>query len=120
MGLGLAFINPLLAMIVWGGISLGATALFKRAKRLKAVGVAEKLAKDPRPPVLHPRSFQADERAAEDVGRVLSIRGVDLTTPKTEEEQIEMVTKRIGPMVAVGRPSDTLAMIGAGGRLSMR
>jgi uncharacterized RDD family membrane protein YckC len=103
-GLGLAFVNPLLGMIVWAGISAGAMALFRRAKRLKAVGVAEKLAKDPRPPVLYLRSFTADERAAENVGQVLSIKGV---------EQVEMVTRCIGPMVAIGRPTENLPMIGA-------
>jgi uncharacterized RDD family membrane protein YckC len=94
------------------GPLLGAL-LIRRGKRRMARGALDVLACDPRPPVVYLRSFGADERAAEDAGVALSIRGIQFTVTTTEEEQISKVVRRLGPMIAIGRPNEVVPLLGA-------
>jgi len=53
------------------------------------------------PPVLYLRSFDADEAAAKLKGRL------------TKEEHLTQLLARIGPVVAIGRPGESLPRVGA-------
>jgi len=113
IGLGSAMLNPFVGFLLWIGGSWLSGVLIQRGKRLRARGAVKVLVEDPRPPVLYLRSFRADQKTAEKVGRTLSVKGVDLTIATTEEEQIATVVGRVGPLVAIGRPDETLPLLGA-------
>jgi uncharacterized RDD family membrane protein YckC len=84
--------------------------LFRLAKRFLAATIDERLARDPRPPVLYLRSFVSDTEAA----RIKL--NIPLQVPMhfaTEEEQLAMVLTQFGPPVAVGRPGEWLPRGGA-------
>lgn len=108
-----AFLNPIVGIALWIGGSSFSGWLLARGKRYRAHGADDVLARDPRRPVLYLRSFGADGKAAEKVGRPLSIKGIDLTVPQTEEEQIASVVQRVGPLVAIGRPDENVPLLGA-------
>lgn len=80
-------------------------ALRRRGRKLMAAGGEQVLAHDARPPVVYLRSFSADALGTKAVG--LSYRY------STEEEQLAMVLRSIGPFVAIGDPSESLPDLGA-------
>jgi TM2 domain-containing membrane protein YozV len=65
--------------------------------------VQDELARDPRAPVLYLRSFKHDPTA----GRV------EYLDNHSDEEQLSAVLRRIGPVVAVGDPSERRVSLGA-------
>jgi hypothetical protein len=65
--------------------------------------VQDELARDPRAPVLYLRSFKHDPTA----GRV------EYLDNHSDEEQLTTVLRRIGPVVAVGDPSERRITLGA-------
>ena len=65
--------------------------------------VQEELARDPRAPVLYLRSFKHDSTAAQ----------VENLDNHSDEEQLSTVLRRIGPVVAVGNPSERRVTLGA-------
>ena len=64
------------------------------------------MATDKRPPVLYLRAFRADRRAS---------RFFEWTpfTHRTVEEQMMFAVQGIGPLVAVGDPSEKITTLGA-------
>jgi uncharacterized RDD family membrane protein YckC len=106
------------ALVGAGGIGLMAgIALLRFSRRLRADSVTEILAKDTRPPVVYLRSFRADDRAARGesssfVRWIIPNPVVALQT-STEEEQIAHVLSSVGPVIALGRPTELLGTAGA-------
>ncbi len=70
-------------------------------RKVRALDAQELMSRDERPPVLYLRSFKDDPTTARIV----------LST--TEEEQLAMVMREIGPFVAIGRPGEELPELGA-------
>ncbi len=68
-----------------------------------APSVQDELARDPRAPVLYLRSFKHDPTAAQ----------VEYLDNHSDEEQLSAVLRRIGPVVAVGNPSERRVTLGA-------
>jgi hypothetical protein len=113
----------LLAIVAWvaGGVAAmlvllaGAVAgwlLARRGERYLAWSAAETMARDPRPPVLYLRAFTdepATRRSLTRVGR----HNVNVHYGLGEEECLQEQLSRIGPFVAIGRPSDPLPQLGA-------
>lgn len=98
----------------WGPLALCLIATFfvflgialrRRGRKLMASGGEQVLAEDARAPVVYLRSFSADALGTKAVG--LSYRY------STEEEQLAMVLRGIGPFVAIGDPSESLPDLGA-------
>lgn len=94
-------ISPVVAFVgVW---------LHRLGRRLRAPSAEERLARDPRPPVLYLRSFRADSKAARHTsGSLIPLYGV-----ATEEEQVAMAVDCIGPLLAIGQPGERLPQLGA-------
>lgn len=82
-------------------------ALLTRGKKLTAPTAEEVLAKDPRPPVVYLRSFEGDAPASKVYG------GQHGLGTQSEEEQLAEVMEEIGPFVAIGKPGEKLATLGA-------
>jgi hypothetical protein len=89
---------------VSAGCLVSAFTMTVRGRRHLASSAAEEEARDPRPPVLYLRSFQADEETA----RVTESFG-----SRTEEELTVEVLQAFGPVVAIGRPGERLPETGA-------
>lgn len=81
-----------------------AARLLVRAKRQAAPDARTLLARDRRPPVAYFRSFVADRTAA---------KGVTFSSWFTEEEQLARVMRDVGPLIAIGEPSESLPPLGA-------
>lgn len=88
--------------------------LLRRSRRHEAVSAAQAMADDPRPPVLYLRSFQDDGSV------LLEDRGIPGTraltravSPMSSEEELADILQRIGPVVAIGKPGETLPELGA-------
>ncbi len=86
-----------------------ATSAFLRGKRLDARSGEEALDSDPRPPVLYLRAFKDDEITSQS-GTNLAAARISFTT---EEERLARGVKDIGPMVAIGIPTEGLPLTGA-------
>lgn len=93
---------PATLAVVFGSI-LWATIL--HAKRLAAPSGIERIANDTRPPVLYLRSFVEDD--PEDL-----IVRLDLDY-HSRERMVCDVLSEIGPVVAIGKPGETLPPLGA-------
>src|SRR5947209_1315701 len=75
-----------------------------RNLRMDAAPTAqEEVARDPRVPVLYLRSFKHDAIAGH----------VEYLDTLSDEEQLTAVLRRIGPVVAVGNPSERQVTLGA-------
>ena len=89
---------------------LGASAvLLKKAKSLEAEQAEARLNRDLRPPVLLLRSFNDD-------GVVVGTPGYGtqmFAQPVTLEEAIAQVLHQVGPVIAIGRPGEPHAPLGA-------
>lgn len=79
---------------------------FKRAKKIVALSLEQKLSEDNRLPVVYLRSFKKDRAAARMTS--LTFRGL-----ATEEEQLAEVFNKLGPLVAIGAPGEKLPQLGA-------
>ena len=88
--------------------------LRKKAKRLTMRSAATAMMDDPRPPVLYLRSFRHDGSGANDPYwlnlKVFNLEG--LPELSYEERLVEQLT-RVGPVVAIGRPSEPIPEFGA-------
>jgi hypothetical protein len=89
----------LLVGLVIGLLLTAGLIMSTLGKRLRATGAGMKGQSDSRPLVLYLRSFQNDQAS--------------LTATDTREESIVSVMREIGPVVAIGRPGDSLAPLGA-------
>jgi hypothetical protein len=99
------------------GLFLGASWMIDVGRRMRTLDGWELLRNDPRPPVLYLRPFQEDNRRtySAPVGPRQGGESVPSATgtPATRERAIARQLSRIGPFVAVGKPGDSLAPLGA-------
>jgi hypothetical protein len=84
---------------------------FNHGRKLVFLSAEELLSKDFRPPVLYLRSFSSDSEASKRPRNGWVAAG--LPGILTEEEQLVRVMQDIGPVIAIGRPGDTLPALGA-------
>jgi hypothetical protein len=91
-----------------GGVASGVAILIHqvlrgmwfRGRQMRAATAQTAMARDPRPPVVYFRSFDDDTFSFFDFGSSL-------------EENLASVFRAAGPMVAVGRPNESLPPLGA-------
>jgi hypothetical protein len=94
-----------------GVIILGAL-LIDRGRRMQALPAQELLRRDRRAPVLFLRSFDDDD-LVDPTPRMVPLGDY---FPRRYEESLARALEAVGPMISIGRPGDTLALLG-GGRL---
>lgn len=82
---------------------------FGRAQRYEALPANEVMAEDTRPPVLYLRSFKDDPRVARQMG----MSGADGFRVTNEESEIAAIFKKIGPVIAIGKPGEAMPYVGA-------
>jgi hypothetical protein len=100
--------------VVGIGLILVMMALFRRSRRHEAVSAAQAMADDPRPPVLYLRSFQDDGSVLlDDQGWPGMQRLTRAASPSSSEEELAQILQRIGPVVAIGKPGESLPELGA-------
>jgi len=79
-----------------------AAALFLLGRRLRVPDAYEVMERDPRPPVVYLRSFAAD--GAGESGTFVR---------RSDEEKLMKLLRQTGPVIAVGKPNERLAPLGA-------
>lgn len=87
----------------------GGSALIKKSRKLLADPADTVLERDPRPPVLLLRSFSDDGIVAGTPGYGSQL----FAQPVTLEEALAPVLERLGPVIAIGRPGERSAPVGA-------
>jgi hypothetical protein len=98
---------PILAL-AWGAVMIG--------RRLMAPDAEKVLEHDKRDPVVYLRPFDEDTRRIDalPVGKRNGGRKIaNSSTPVSRERQLAHALKQIGPFVAIGKPGDALAPLGA-------
>ncbi len=85
------------------------------ANRLGAASAADVLRDDPRSPVLFLRGFAADrdDFLSRWIKRPASLAGWRKDDGVTHEEKLVHALRSVGPVVAIGRPGETLQTLGA-------
>jgi len=102
----------------WFGAAIAALMalawrLWRRSRQYGALGADEAMARDPRPPVLYLRSF-ADDGEAQATAQTWRERARNLVaTPVTPEQEMADLLDAVGPVVAIGKPGETLPELGA-------
>jgi len=82
------------------------------AKKHRAMSAKHALTKDQRPPILYLRSFQDD--GVFHPGKFILINDWFRTLfEKTTEDKLSRMLGRFGPVVAIGRPEEEIAEVGA-------
>jgi hypothetical protein len=108
--------------IVFAAFALGIGILCKGVLNLNlsrqyfAPSADELLRRDPRPPVVYLRTFDADDIDPPSPTVMDYIRGegtFEETFGATEEEQLALAMNELGPFIAIGRPYDPLPKLGA-------
>lgn len=95
-----------LLLVVGGLAAAGAGFLvLRRTRPYAARGAAQALLRDGRRPVLYLRSFDDEAAAGVDVRAAAGLR--------TREVQFAAALGAVGPVIAVGRPGETLPPLGA-------
>ncbi|MBI5597737.1 MAG: hypothetical protein HY928_16745 [Elusimicrobia bacterium] len=97
-------------------VGLGALGLHHWGGLLSLPDAHEVMKRDPRPPVVFLRSFKEEERQVHstpvgerDGGEAVT----DHSFPASREQEMAQALDRIGPFVAIGRPGEPLATLGA-------
>lgn len=102
------------------------------SKRLRAPTLEQTLARDPRPPVVYLRSFDLDgvtsrtrqqrldkyipeaiNRPLKAISNLAPITAMERWTGQTVEDLLVKELKRVGPVIAIGRPGETAPLPGA-------
>ena len=84
------------------------------AKRMSAQSVDEAQAEDPRPPVVYLRSFEDDGKQLEGEGIGYELAdALRAIIRQSKEQRLRKVLSKLGPLVAIGRPGEQLAELGA-------
>jgi hypothetical protein len=87
--------------------------LYNRGRKVSSPSASKVLDHDTRAPVLYLRSF-LDDDVASSPSPARNIGGAQVfTTAATQEEQVAAVLSSAGPVVAVGRPGESLPELGA-------
>jgi hypothetical protein len=88
--------------------------LWRRSRQYGALSAADAMARDGRPPIVYLRSFHDDGDAVMDASTgALVRRALRLLAPVTPEQETATVLKRLGPVVAIGKPGEPLPELGA-------
>jgi hypothetical protein len=88
--------------------------LWRRSRQYGALSATDAMARDGRPPVVYLRSFHDDgEAAIEGAAGALARRVSRVFARVTPEQEIATILKRIGPVVAIGKPGEPLPELGA-------
>jgi TM2 domain-containing membrane protein YozV len=88
--------------------------LWRCSRRYDAVGADEAMALDPRPPVLYLRSFHDDDIALiDDGGSAFTRHVMQAINPPSPEQEMADILRRVGPVVAIGKPGEPLPQLGA-------
>jgi len=93
-------------------IFIGGVLLIARGRQLQALPALDLLRQDRRTPVLFLRSFDDDD-LVDPTPRMVPFGDF---FPRRYEETLAAALRPVGPMVSIGRPGETLALLG-GGRL---
>lgn len=93
-----------------GLIAFGGAYLARKGRQYRAQSAEMLMSNDKRPPVLYMRSFKDDELLADDQGASLPTAGMPL---RSEEQLLVKVLQTIGPVIAIGKPGETLPQLGA-------
>lgn len=83
-----------------------------RARRAALQPAAEARRADERPPVLFLRSFQNDQVSLRSISVRPAVRLVDPAFEQAHLEDVLQTCLSLGPVIAIGRPSDQLAPLG--------
>ena len=104
----LAFI-PLFVLAARSGL-----LLFRSGWKHDAFTAADARARDPRPPVLYFRSFDADSQIVVAPGRgAARARFLWYTASVSPEQEMAFILGQVGPVVAIGKPGERLPELGA-------
>jgi hypothetical protein len=85
---------------------------FRGMRAAFAPSAQERLRKDKRRPVLYLRSFALDETLNTRISLMSRLLGL-LSSSQTLEEKVVSILSRLGPVIAIGRPGETLPTVGA-------
>jgi hypothetical protein len=106
--------QPILVAVIASGVCITDAAVFYvLGRRRSAPAAVDVLRRDPSPPVVYLRSFRDDGRRLEEgilheLGNALkSIIG------RTVEQRLAAILRKVGPVVAIGRPGEDLPEEGA-------
>jgi hypothetical protein len=114
---GRGFMDKLLIMCLLSGAASLLLRVARLGKALRAPYALEKLKQNPRPPVLLLRAFQDDRAAIANVKRPQPWWAWDWTVATSASVTFEEVLCErfgvCGPVVAIGRPRDLVAPLGA-------
>jgi hypothetical protein len=118
-------LSSVVTCIILGLLAYGmlhtAMKCVRHGRKLRTPSAEEIMRKDSRPPVLYLRPFARDSEAA-DAETIYQPGGFQQggsrgwLIMRTEEEQIVHVLQTIGPVIAIGKPGDTLPELGAARR----
>jgi TM2 domain-containing membrane protein YozV len=90
--------------------------LLRSGWKYDVVSAEQLLARDPRPPVVYLRSFEADSelvlRPAEFWNKIVTVCFDYMVTFSPEQELAEILN-RVGPVIAIGKPGEPLPELGA-------
>lgn len=102
-------------VVTLGPILYAASQQFDHAKRLRQRDARLVLRDDPRPPVIYLRSFIHDASRQNPLRVVRSSGGVPLVvfSPPVHEVRLARVFRRVGPVIAVGKPGEPMPELGA-------
>jgi hypothetical protein len=91
---------------------------FRSGWKYDARSAEEALARDPRPPVLYLRSFDADpQMVVTGHSRAAKAAGVlSYATSVSPEQELTFILEGVGPVIAIGKPGERLPELGAARR----
>ena len=99
-------------LVIWPSL-LFAAYLIVRANRMDTADGEVQAKEDRRAPVLYLRAFRTDERYGVWWWLKLHLMGHVLLERTTQEEAVTGFLRRIGPVIALGRPGESLPPLGA-------
>lgn len=106
----------LAAGVVALALIIGVIRLYRRSQQWEALSADEALRRDARPPVVYLRAFTDDGQLAvrghQWQDRVLG-KGATLLTLTSPEQELAFILRRVGPVIAIGRPGEPLPELGA-------
>ena len=104
----------LIGFIFLGLLARGGVLMVRRGWKYHALDAQTLMQRDDRPPVVYIRSFAADDSILQGsrLVRLLSSAFAYMTAISVEQE-LALILRRIGPVVAIGRPGEALPELGA-------
>jgi TM2 domain-containing membrane protein YozV/alkylhydroperoxidase/carboxymuconolactone decarboxylase family protein YurZ len=94
-------------------LGVGAWRLWRKSRQYGALDADQAMARDPRPPVLYLRSFADDGAALIGEQPSLMRLGAAVTALVTPEQEMADNLDAVGPVVAIGKPGESLPELGA-------